>query len=114
MHQKKLFNGGSGGFDGYGATSRNRNGHVQGKYNGFVGISTIRNVIVPAKHTYVITGAIVVLVLDIGWTFINAEGIGGESKIPIGKIGKLRIGINLVEGLATPGYFSQCICIIVE
>ena len=66
------------------------------------------------KHTYVITGAIVVLILGIRWSGINTGRVGGEGKISIGKIGKFRIGINLVEGLATPGYFSQCICIIVE
>ena len=68
----------------------------------------------PAKHTNVISGAIVVFVLGIGWTLIDAGGIGGESKISIGKIGKFRIGINLVEGLATAGYFSLSISIIEE
>ena len=43
----------------------------------------------PAKHTDVITGAIVVLILGIRWSGINTGGVGGESKIPIGKIGKL-------------------------
>jgi hypothetical protein len=58
------------------------------------------------KHTYVITGAIVVLVLGIRWPGINTGGVGGEGKIPIGKIGELWIGINLIEGLAPTGYFS--------
>ena len=67
-----------------------------------------------AKHADVIAGAIVVLVLGVGWTLIDAGGVGGEGEIPVGKIGKFRIGINLVEGLATTGYFTQCISIVVK
>jgi len=58
------------------------------------------------KHADVITGAIMVLILGIRRTGINTGRVGGEGKIPIGKIGELRIGINLIEGLAPTGYFS--------
>ena len=106
FHDQNLFHRGSGGFNGDGASGWDGDWHLQGKYNRLGGGSPIEQVTMSTKHTYVITGAIVVLVLGIRWPGINTGGVGGEGKIPIGKIGELWIGINFVEGLATTGYFS--------
>jgi len=104
---KKLLHGSSGGFNGNGTTGGDCNRHLQGKYNGLGGGSPIEQVTMSTKHTDVITGAIVVLILGIRWSGINTGRVGGEGKIPIGKIGELRIGINLIEGLATAIYFPK-------
>ena len=100
-----LLHGGSGGFDGDGAIRGTAMGISRESTMGLV-VFAHWDVICPAKHPDVITGAIVVLVLGIRWSGINTGGVGGEGKISIGKIGELWIGINLVEGLATTGYFS--------
>ena len=86
---KNLFHGGSGGFDGHSAPGWDCNRHLQGKYNRLGGGSPIEQVTMSTKHTYVITGAIVVLILGIRWSGINTGRVGGEGKIPIGKIGEL-------------------------
>ena len=61
---KNLFHGGSGGFNGDGATRGHGNGgDVQSEHDRFIGGFTIGNKIVPAKHADVITGTIPVIVL---------------------------------------------------
>ena len=83
---KNLLHGGSGGFNGDGAPCGHGNrGDVQAEYDRFIGRPTIGNKIMPAKHTNVITGTIPVIVLRIGWTGIDAGGIGNDPGCPLGE-----------------------------
>ena len=75
--RKILFHGGSGGFNGDGASCGHGNrGDIQTKHNGFIGRPPIGNKIVPAKHTNVIAGTIPVIVLRIGRAGVDAGGVG--------------------------------------
>jgi hypothetical protein len=81
---KNLFHGGSGGFNGDGATCGYGNrGDIQTEYNRFIGGPTIGYKIVPAKHANVIAGSVPVIVLRIGWTLIDAGGVGFEGAVVI-------------------------------
>ena len=81
---KNLFHGGSGGFDGDGAIHGYRNrGNIQTEHDRFIGRPSIGNEIVPAKHANVITGSIPVVVLRIGWTLVDAGGIGFKGEVGV-------------------------------
>jgi hypothetical protein len=61
---KNLLHGGSGGFDGDGASRGHGNrGDVQAEHDWFIGRPPIGYKIVPAKHSDVIAGTIPVIVL---------------------------------------------------
>ena len=95
---KNLLHCGSGGFDSDGATCGYGNrGDVQAEHDRFIGRPPIGNKIVPAKHADIIAGSVPVIVLGSRRAGINTGRVGGESKISIGKVGKKRIGIKVVE-----------------
>ena len=61
---KNLFHGGSGGFNGDGASRGHGNrGNIQAEHDRFIGRPSIGNKVVPAKHTNVITRTVPVIVL---------------------------------------------------
>ena len=77
FHDQKLFHGGSGGFNGDGASRGYGNrGNIQPEHDWFIGRPPIGDEIVPAKHPNVITGTIPVIILRIGRTGIDAGGVG--------------------------------------
>ena len=84
---KNLLHGGSGGFNGDGASRGHGNrGDVQTEHNRFIGRPTIGNKVVPAKHPNVIAGSIPVIhVLRVGRTGLSMRGESGlRVKAPSG------------------------------
>ena len=90
---KNLFHGGSGGFNGDGASRGHGNrGDVQTEHDRFIGRPPIGYEIVPTKHANIISGTIPVVVLRIRRTGIDTGGIGSKGEVAIVYIGEFGIG----------------------
>ncbi len=84
FHDQNLLHGGSGGFDGDGASDGYEGGSdIESQNDGFIGRFSIRYEIVTAVHADVVTGTTQIVEARIGWAGVDSWRTGFESTISV-------------------------------